>query len=228
MKSGLVRTHQSLENALEYLTWHDIAPYRYWLGSKRGKNRGLNAVSLEIQFVGDNPKPVSETESKLRARIASLSMPSSSNLKSLNSIEIRQIPWGDLIASHSTMLSEGIRSDQSQVKNIKSKVRRSSEPQDRDNMRITGANNRDSILIAKVYADLCFISPVMVAQRTADALGIKKELVTMALRIARRNKWLTSLGTGKSGGVLTELGKSEFSLSNGNYRENILLTKVKK
>ena len=58
-------------------------------GSKRGKQEGLSAISLEIQYVGSNPKPVSETEGKLRARVASISMPSSSNLQPLNSTIVR-------------------------------------------------------------------------------------------------------------------------------------------
>ena len=111
MKSGIVITQPSMQKAMEFLTWHDVAPYRYWVGSKRGKQEGLSAVSLEIQFVGQNPKPVSETEGKLRARVASLSMPNSTNIQVLNSTVVRQIPWGDLIASHSSILAENLRTN---------------------------------------------------------------------------------------------------------------------
>jgi hypothetical protein len=91
--------------------------------------------------------------------------------------------------------------------------------------KIIGANSADSILIAKVYADLCDVSTTKVAQRTADTLGIDPDLVSMALRIARRNKWLTSSGAGKSGGELTSIGESVFYFENGIRREAFFLGK---
>jgi hypothetical protein len=120
MKSGIVITQPSMQKAMEFLTWHDVAPYRYWVGSKRGKQEGISAVSLEIQFVGQNPKPVSETEGKLRARVASLSMPNLANIQVLNSTVMRQIPWGDLIASHSSILAENLRTNNLKVRSIDS------------------------------------------------------------------------------------------------------------
>lgn len=226
MKSGIVITQQSMQKAMEYLTWHDIAPYRYWVGSKRGKQEGLSAVSLEIQFVGNNPKPVSETEGKLRARVASLSMPTSNNIQVLNSTIMRQIPWGELIASHSSILAENIRINHLKVRSIDSARKdKASIVLDEREMKIIGANSADSILIAKIYADLCAVSTTRVAQRTAEALGIEVTLVSMALRIARRNKWLTSSGAGKSGGELTSIGETIFQFENGIRRESYFLAK---
>ena len=49
----------------------------------------------------------------------------------------------------------------------------------------------------------------------AELLGISPDLVYVALRIARKNGWLTSLGTGNSGGVLTELGLKRFKEIDG-------------
>jgi hypothetical protein len=215
-----------MQKAMEFLTWHDVAPYRYWVGSKRGKQEGLSAVSLEIQYVGLNPKPVSETEGKLRAKVASLSMPNTANMQVLNSTVIRQIPWGDLISSHSSILAENLRSNNLKVRSIDS-ARKEKVPvvlDDREK-KIIGANSADSILIAKVYADLCDVSTTRVAQRTADTLGIDPDLVSMALRIARRNKWLTSSGAGKSGGELTSIGESVFYFENGIRREAFFLAK---
>jgi hypothetical protein len=181
---------------------------------------------LEIQFVGPNPKPVSETEGKLRAKVASLSMPNAANMQVLNSTVVRQIPWGDLISSHSSILAENLRSNNLKVRSIDS-ARKEKVPvvlDDREK-KIIGANSADSILIAKVYADLCDVSTTRVAQRTADTLGIDPDLVSMALRIARRNKWLTSSGAGKSGGELTSIGESVFYFENGIRREAFFLAK---
>ena len=226
MKSGIVITQPSMQKAMEFLTWHDVAPYRYWVGSKRGKQEGLSAVSLEIQFVGQNPKPVSETEGKLRARVASLSMPNSTNIKVLNSTVVRQIPWGDLIASHSSILAENLRTNNLKIRSIDlAKKEKAQVTLDDREKKIIGANGADSILVAKVYADLCSVSTTRVAQRTAETLGIDSDLVSMALRIARRNKWLTSSGAGKSGGELTTIGESIFHFENGVRREAFFLSK---
>jgi hypothetical protein len=43
------------------------------------------------------------------------------------------------------------------------------------------------------------------------------------VRIARRNNWLTSLGHGKSGGLLTKEGEKKFREANGPYRVQKLL-----
>jgi hypothetical protein len=226
MKSGIVMTQPSLHKAMEFLTWHDDAPYRYWIGSKRGKQEGLSAISLEIQYVGSNPKPVSETEGKLRARVASISMPSSSNLQALNSSIVRQIPWGDLIQAHSNILAENLRVNNLKVRSIdsarKDKVKINLDERGK---KIIGANGADTILISKIYSDLCIVSTTRVVQRTADLLKIDPTLVTMALRIARRNKWLTSAGAGKSGGELTSLGETMFHFENGDQREAYFLSK---
>ncbi len=62
-------------------------------------------------------------------------------------------------------------------------------------------------------------------QRTAEILNVDSSLVTMALRIARRNKWLTSSGAGKSGGELTTSGEVMFNFENGAQREVYFLSK---
>jgi hypothetical protein len=50
-------------------------------------------------------------------------------------------------------------------------------------------------------------------------------LVHVALKIARRRKWLTSSGSGKAGGLLTDEGLIEFNMSAGPEREASLIKK---
>jgi hypothetical protein len=91
---------------------------------------------------------------------------------------------------------------------------------------ILGANSEDAILIAKIYVDQCSVSTGRAAQRTAEYLGVETNLVHVALKIARRRKWLTSSGSGKAGGLLTDEGLTEFNLSAGPERE-ASLTKIR-
>jgi aspartate 1-decarboxylase len=92
--------------------------------------------------------------------------------------------------------------------------------------KIIGANGADAVLIAKIYADLCVVSNSRAVQRTAELLNVEPALVTTALRIARRNKWLTSSGAGKSGGELTSHGEVMFHSDNGVQREKYFLSKA--
>ena len=100
-----------------------------------------------------------------------------------------------------------------------------SQPNKNISSAILGANSDDAILVAKIYVDQCNISTVRAAQRTADYLGVDTNLVHVALKIARRNKWLTSSGSGRAGGQLTDKGISEFNASQGPEREKSISKK---
>jgi hypothetical protein len=54
--------------------------------------------------------------------------------------------------------------------------------------------------------------------RTADLLGLEVSVVHTAVQVARRNGWLTSNGSGVSGGVLTEEGEEMFITAHGPVR----------
>ena len=54
--------------------------------------------------------------------------------------------------------------------------------------------------------------------RTADLLGLEVSVVHTAVQVARRNGWLTSNGSGVSGGVLTEVGQEMFIAAQGPMR----------
>jgi hypothetical protein len=72
------------------------------------------------------------------------------------------------------------------------------------------ANSKDALLISKVYSQFSTSGNSRPASGTARFLGIEVKIVYVAVRIARKNGWLTSEGTGSSVGVLTDLGKEKF------------------
>jgi hypothetical protein len=79
-------------------------------------------------------------------------------------------------------------------------------------------------LIAKLYCQQSESGGRNSAKSTAEMLGIETSLVHTALRIARRNKWLTSLGAGKAGGELTELGAKKYIEFRGPERLSQILS----
>jgi hypothetical protein len=61
------------------------------------------------------------------------------------------------------------------------------------------------------------------ALRTANLLGLELKQVYVAVRIARRNEWLTSGGAGKGSGALTKKGlKAYQELDGDNLYESFI------
>jgi hypothetical protein len=78
-----------------------------------------------------------------------------------------------------------------------------------------GATKRDAIFIAFVYAQQVQAGSKQPAVRTASLLGLNIKQVYVAVRIARRNDWLTSGGAGKGTGALTAAGLKAYKELDG-------------
>ena len=81
-----------------------------------------------------------------------------------------------------------------------------------------GKKSKDAIIIAKVYEMLQSSGTRKLSARTADLLGLEVSVVHTAVQVARRNGWLTSNGSGVSGGELTEEGEKVFAAAQGPIR----------
>jgi hypothetical protein len=68
------------------------------------------------------------------------------------------------------------------------------------------SSNKDSIIISKIYADFSKRGTYLIAARVAEHLKIDVSTVHAAVRVARKNGWLTSVGPGRGGGELTRQG----------------------
>jgi hypothetical protein len=223
MLSGQIYDGDSLETSNRVLTWHDEAPYRFWIASCKTQSGTQVIQSFEIQQLKAKSLRPSQEEQTSRLKLITNSPENSSPI---SAGELRRLPLGEILMERAellmaTMQRESRRKDSVILIN-ENKTRDSSSKSHsgrNTGSAISGANSDDAILIAKIYVDQCNISTVRAAQRTADYLGVDTNLVHVALKIARRNKWLTSSGSGKAGGQLTEKGLSEFNVSEGPARE---------
>jgi hypothetical protein len=157
---------------------------------------------------------------------------SAENPSAISAGELRRLPLGEILMERAELLMATLQRESRRKDSVilinESRTRNSSSKNQSSknrNSAISGANSDDAILVAKIYVDQCNISTVRAAQRTADYLGVDTNLVHVALKIARRNKWLTSSGSGKAGGQLTEKGILEFSVSEGPEREKSISKK---
>lgn len=223
MLSGQIYDGDSLETSNRVLTWHDEAPYRFWIASTRRASGSQVIQSFEIQQLRSKSLRPSQDEQKSRLKLISNI---AENPSAISAGELRRLPLGEILMERAELLMATLQRESRRKDSVilinESRTRNSSSKNQSSknrNSAISGANSDDAILVAKIYVDQCNISTVRAAQRTADYLGVDTNLVHVALKIARRNKWLTSSGSGKAGGQLTEKGLLEFSLSEGPERE---------
>jgi len=229
MLSGQIYDGDSLETSNRVLTWHDEAPYRYWIGSNRTQSGSQVIQSFEIQQLKAKPFRPSQEEQKSRLKLISSIAENSSTI---SAGELRKLPLGEILMERAELLMATLQRESRRKDSVilinETKTRNSStKSQSNKNLTtaISGANSDDAILVAKIYVDQCNISTVRAAQRTAEYLGVDTNLVHVALKIARRNKWLTSSGSGRAGGQLTDKGISEFKVSQGPEREKSISKK---
>ncbi len=229
MLSGQIYDGDSLESSNRVLTWHDEAPYRFWIASHRTHSGSQVIQSFEIQQLKAKSLRPSQEEQKSRLKLISNI---AENGSAISAGELRRLPLGEILMERAELLMATLQRESRRNDSVilinETKTRDSTtKSQSNRNVSsaISGANSDDAILVAKIYVDQCNISTVRAAQRTADYLGVDTNLIHVALKIARRNKWLTSSGSGRAGGQLTEKGLLEFNVSQGPAREKSISKK---
>lgn len=225
MASGIFWEGATVHSADRILTWQDDGPLRFWIGSLRTEDDLHEIVSVEVVRRELRSKPPADSEARNRFATMSLSIACDSKFENLMSAsQIKDMPWAVILLERAGLVMDELTRDASrstQVVQLASTRQRSSRPPKaprKQTKRDLGTSNADSILIAKVYTDLARVSRAKIAQRTGDFLGVPVGTVHGALRVARRNGWLTSAGAGKAGGTLTAEGLLEFASADGPSR----------
>lgn len=224
--AGYVFSGGTGERLSDVLTWHDHDGNRIWIHSK-SMVKGREILSIEVQVVGPKAVKPSKEEESLRLKLcAKRQVPSGS--ESVNSKTFRTLPSGQLLDEHSEIVSRLINDkNNSKSKSIQLLEEVSSRTVDlksiyrwdsSEEIVQEGKKSKDAIVIAKVYEMLQSSGNRKLSARTADLLGLEVSVVHTAVQVARRNGWLTSNGSGVSGGVLTEKGEEMFIAAHGPVR----------
>ena len=231
MAQGIFYSRSTKGVPKDIITWHDKLPIRIFIHSQENEDTSRTVLSITTQLVGEKPLKPSEEEKSLRLKIAKLGAVAID--ESLNSAQMRKTAFGLLLEQHSLLISSEMQKSnnfKSQEISLVSQIKSRTNPNIQivlldtpEEMANLGGSANDVILIAKIYSAIYTSGSTKVAKRTADALRVDLETVRTAVRIARRNKWLTSLGHGKSGGLLTKEGEKKFREANGPYRIQKLL-----
>ena len=224
--AGYVFSGGTGERLSDVLTWHDHDGNRIWIHSK-SMDKGREILSIEVQVVGPKAVKPSKAEESIRLKLcAKRQIPSGS--ESVNSKTFRTLPSGQLLDEHSEIVSRLINDkNNSKSKSIQLLEEVSSRTVDlksiyrwdsSEEIVQEGKKSKDAIVIAKVYEMLQSSGNRKLSARTADLLGLEVSVVHTAVQVARRNGWLTSNGSGVSGGVLTDEGEEMFIAAHGPVR----------
>lgn len=221
---------QALDGAV---TWHDVPPLRIWVGSKvRGESGARVAVSIDFQYLGEIRRDPTLAERKSRLELMNVIEVNPNCRPDLDAITIRQFPVGRILEEHSQIIGEHVFTSDNLnslrlnlVGNVTTTSSRKDHKRERDSQgrEVLSNSNSDNILIAYVYVRQFAAGATKLSKRTADLLGVDVSVVHVALKISRRNGWITSEGAGKSGGHLTELGELMFQNFDGPRRYELLV-----
>jgi hypothetical protein len=228
--SGVVYEQMGGELPANLLTWHDVVPHRVWVHS-RLTDDGHKPLSVEIQWLGDSKEvpAITEEEIEVRLMLAKVKVGNASNTE-LNASTLRAFSLGQILDNHASMVTKRKLNQQSDTRTTLRVAGRfemetfTEEAFETQSMAFTTsstnrivlrATSSDSLLIAKVYSEQTESGNKRPAKSTANLLHIETAMVYVAVRTARKNGWLSSEGSGVSGGRLTESGKRDFKAING-------------
>jgi hypothetical protein len=185
--------------------------------------------------MGEKTLPVSDTEKKLRLDLAAV-LASEPSTSELGPTTFRNIALGQLLEEHAKLIAsqraQRVRKGGRPVNLVKDfeveefpglsvefKMHKNATKISSE----LGANKRDSLFIAYLYAEQCANGSKQPATLTADVLGVDKSLIYVAVRTARKYGWLSKSISGTAKGQMTEEGLKAFKKSDANslYEEFI-------
>lgn len=228
--SGVVYEQMGGELPTNLLSWHDMAPHRVWVHS-RLTDGGHKPLSVEIQWIGSSKEipAITDEEFEVRLLLAKVKSGNTADME-INASTLRAISLGQILDNHAMMVTKRRLKQQSDTKTtlrvagrfeVETFVEGAFKGQAMNfatlesNRKILRATSSDSLLIAKIYSEQTESGNKRPAKSTANLLHIETAMVYVAVRTARKSGWLSSEGSGVSGGRLTEKGKRDFQSING-------------
>ncbi|CAN2181758.1 hypothetical protein MCEGKSE7_00312 [Candidatus Nanopelagicaceae bacterium] len=226
--SGVLYPNGSSEMPRDILTWHLSGNYRVWVHARLIEGSGYRPISVEIEWLGDTQQSLEMPEIELRLRMELASSKKDLGINpDFQSSLLREIPMGKVIEEHANIITSQkmktwdkshrpvnlVSAFSTSVFTGKELEEMGSSNKKPSSLR---ASNTDSIVIAKVYAEQSESGHKRPAKKVAELLNLDASMVYVAVRIARKNGWLTSAGSGSSGGLLTPNGISMFESVKGN------------
>ena len=227
--SGVLSELTGSEFPRDFLTWHDLLPYRIWVHS-RMSGSGYKPLAVELQWLGEASTEIGDEEKSTRLKLAVLRNGDVVGSE-LGPSTFRGIQLGKVLEAHASLVSaqklDRLQHAERPIQLVKD---HDSETYETFNLFLDGthrmekakssnveigANLRDALVIAYVYAEQSASGSKRPASLTAKLLNIEPSLVYVAVRVARKKGWLSESTSGTSGGHMTNEGLKEFARISG-------------
>lgn len=199
------------------ISWHDLTvgergDFRVFVHSLARSNVRRDVIAVEIEkhaiFM-----PMEQQEAQARLNLA-YARSTWITENAFNSSLFRELPSGRVLEDHAREIDRFLKtlstSDPKVVSLFENGLKQRKPPKGGWKFSST---QRDSILLAKLYAIRSQGGTERVGKRICEELGIETTVLYTAIRVARSKGWLAESRKGVTGGTMTSEGE-EFFLSN--------------
>jgi hypothetical protein len=219
------------------ISWHDIdlpetGKFRVWLVSRAQSHTSESEIafsfsSLELQNMTSGFAKVSQEEKKARLKLALLA--NEKKTSPFKSTLFRELPSAQIYSQHLFCIRQALDAladrDSRAVRLVASDeifTKVFSNPSKSKFEvafdKVLQSTQADAVIVAKIYSDLSALGARQIVKQISEEFNVNSATIYAALRVARANGYLTSNGSGKSGGRITSLGLERFKESGGEKR----------
>lgn len=205
------------------ITWHDYkvgdhGNVRIFIYSLARNSARRDLIAVEVEKHGAIFLPITQPEAQARLNLAMVR--SAWALEhAFNSSLFRSLPSGRALEDHAREIDlymKSLAKNLGNVVELMDRPRKTSKPP-KGGWEFS-SSQKDSIILAKLYAIRSEGSTTRVAKRICEDLGIETSVLYTAVRVARSKGWLTDGRKGKTGGTMTAEGEAFFLANDGPAR----------
>ncbi len=205
------------------ISWHDLkvgerGNFRVFVHSLARSNVQRDVIAVEIEKHATIFMPVELTEAQARLNLAHARSTWVTE-NGFNSSLFRELPSGRVLEDHAREIDSYLKTlsepDSNVVSLFENAIKSRKPP--RGGWKFT-STQKDSIVLAKLYAIRSQGGTERVGKRICEELGIETSVLYTAIRVARSKGWLAESRKGITGGRMTAEGEEFFLANDGPAR----------
>ena len=205
------------------ISWHDLkvgerGNFRVFVHSLARSNVRRDVIAVEIEKHAAIFMPMEQPEAQARLNLA-YARSTWITENAFNSSLFRELPSGRVLEDHAREIDGYLKTlsaaDPKVVSLFENVLKQRKPPKGGWKFSST---QKDSILLAKLYAIRSQGGTERVGKRICEELGIETSVLYTAIRVARSKGWLAESRKGITGGTMTAEGEEFFLANDGPVR----------
>jgi hypothetical protein len=205
------------------ISWHDLTVgkrgnFRVFVHSLARSNVRRDVIAVEIEKHATFFMPIEQPEAQARLNLA-YARSTWITENAFNSSLFRELPSGRVLEDHAREIDGYLKTLSAANPNVVSlfeNVLKQRKPP-KGGWKFS-STQKDSILLAKLYAIRSQGGTERVGKRICEELGIETSVLYTAIRVARSKGWLAESRKGITGGTMTAEGEEFFLANDGPAR----------